>query len=77
MRSINLRLKRKMNEVFSIEPNDLGVNFLTNYFRKIAARLKIMPFIYVIPVTLLTSIFLYFVLGRFLIKLVTVLQYGF
>jgi len=77
MRSINLRLKRKMNEVFSIEPNDLGVNFLTNYFRKIAAHLKIMPFIYVIPVTLLTSIFLYFVLGRFLIKLVTVLQYGF
>ena len=77
MRSMNLRLKRKMNEVFSIEPNDLGAGFLTIYFRKITAYLKIMPFIYIIPLTLFISIFLYFILGRFLIKLVTVLQYGF
>jgi len=77
MRSMNLRLKRKMNEVFSIEPNDFGVNFLTNYFRKITSYLKIMPFVYVIPVTFLVLISLYFLLGRILIRLVTVLQYGF
>lgn len=77
MRSMNLRFKRKMNEVFSIEPNELGVNFLTSYFRKITAYLKVTPFVYVVPLTFLTSIFLYFLLGRFLVKLVTVLQYGF
>jgi len=77
MRSMNLRMKQKLNEVFSVEPNDLGVGFMTNYFRKITAYLKIMPFVYIIPVTFLASIFLYFVLGRFLIKLVTILQYGF
>ncbi|EKE14256.1 MAG: hypothetical protein ACD_12C00603G0001 [uncultured bacterium] len=77
MRSVNLRLKRKMNEVFSIEPNELGVNFLTSYFKKLTAYLKVTPFVYIIPLTFIISIFLYFVLGRFLIKLVTVLQYGF
>ncbi|VVA44056.1 conserved hypothetical protein [Candidatus Roizmanbacteria bacterium] len=77
MKNINFRMKQKMNEVFSVEPNELGVSFLTNYFKKITAYLKIMPFVYIIPVTFLISIFLYFILGRFLIKLVTVLQYGF
>ena len=77
MKTINLRLKQKMDEVFSIEPNELGAGFLTNYFRKITAYLKIMPFMYIIPITFLVSIFLYFIFGRFLIKLVTVLQYGF
>lgn len=77
MKTINLRLKQKMDEVFSIEQNELGVGFLTNYFRKITAYLKIMPLIYIIPLTFLVSVALYFMLGRFLIKLVTVLQYGF
>lgn len=70
-------MKQKMNEVFSIEPSELGVSFLTGYFKKLTAYLKIAPFIYIIPLTFIISIFLYFVLGRFLIKLVTVLQYGF
>lgn len=32
MKTINLRLKQKMNEVFSIEPNDLGAGFFDNLF---------------------------------------------
>jgi len=77
MKDINFRMRQKMNEVFSIEPNDLGASYLTTFFKKITSYLKTMPFIYVIPVTFLISIFMYFVFGRFLIKLVTVLQYGF
>jgi hypothetical protein len=77
MKNINFRMKQKMNEVFSIESNDLGFNFLTNYFKKFTAYLKVAPFIYIIPITFLVSISLYFILGRFLVKLVTVLQYGF
>lgn len=74
---MNLRMKQKLNEVFSIEPNNLGVNYLTHYFKKITVYFKIAPFVYIIPITFLVSISLYFLLGRFLIKLVTVLQYGF
>ena len=77
MKTINLRLKQKMDEVFSIEPNELGTGYLTTFFKKITSYLKTMPFIYVIPLTFLITVFMYFVLGKFLIKLVTVLQYGF
>jgi len=77
MKNINFRMKQKMNEVFLVEPNELGIGFLTIYFKKITAYLKIMPFIYIIPLTLFVSISLYFILGRFLVNLVTFLQYGF
>lgn len=77
MKDINFRMKQKMNEVFLVEPNELGINYLTIYFKKITAYLKTMPFVYIIPLALFVSIFSYFILGRFLIKLVTVLQYGF
>lgn len=74
---MSLRMKQKLNEVFFVEPNDLGTGIMTNYFRKFSAYLKVVPFIYIIPISLFISFFLYFVFGRFLIKLVTILQYGF
>jgi len=77
MKKINFRMKQKLNEVFSIEPNDLGVDFLTFYFRKITAYFKVIPFVYIIPLTFLISLFLYLLLGKLLIRLVTILQYGF
>lgn len=77
MKNINYRMKQKMNEVFSIEPNNLGINLLTNYFRRIAFYLKNAPFIVIIPLMIILSIFLYFILGRQLIRLVTILQYGY
>lgn len=77
MREMNFRLKKKLNEVFFIEPNDLGVNFLTYYFKKITAYFKVIPFVYIIPFTFLISLFLYFLLGKLLIRLVNILQYGF
>jgi len=77
MTEINLRLKKKLNEVFSIEPNDLGFNSLTFYFKKITAYFKVIPFVYVIPFTFLISLVLYLLLGKLLVRLVTILQYGF
>lgn len=77
MREMNFRMKQKLNEVFSIEPNDLEVDFLTYYFRKITAYLKTMPFVYVIPLAFLISLILYFLLGKLLIRFVTILQYGY
>ena len=77
MKKINIRLKKKLDEVFFVEPNDLGIDFLTYYFRKTTAYLKIVPFIYIIPFTFLISTLLYFILGKLLVRLVTMLQYGF
>ncbi len=77
MNKMNLRLKRKLNEVFSVEPNDLGNDFITHYFKRITAYFKVIPFVYIIPLTFLISLFLYFLFGRLLVKLVTILQYGY
>ena len=77
MNSINFRMKQKMNEVFSVEPNDLGINILTNYFRKITSYFKTAPFILVIPLAILISLFLYIIFGGLLVRLVTILQYGY
>jgi len=77
MKTINIRLKKKLNEVFFIESNDLGNDYLTIYFKKITAYFKVIPFAYVIPFAFLISIIMYFLLGRLLIRLVTILQYGY
>ena len=54
--------------------NELGVSFLTNYFKNYSI-FKNNAVVYIIR--LLFNINFVFYLGRFLIKLVTVLQYGF
>ena len=77
MTTIPLRLKKKLAETYSVEPNDLGLNFLTFYFKKLSVYLKTIPFVYIIPLTLIISVVLYFVLGKLLIRLVNILQYGF
>lgn len=77
MTLINLRLKKKLDEVFCIETNNLRIDWLTFYFKKITAYLKIIPFVYVIPFAFLISLILYLFLGKLFIRLVTILQYGF
>ncbi len=77
MKNIHYRLKHKLNEVFLIEPVDLGPNFLTLLYKKITNPLKYWPFVYIIPLSLLISLSLYLIFGPLLLKLVTLLQYGF
>lgn len=77
MTEINLRMKQKLNEVFSVEPSDLGINFLTFYFKKITSHLKTAPFIFVIPSAVIIALILYFLFGRLLVGLATILQYGY
>lgn len=77
MKEINYRMKQKLNEVFSVEPNDLGIDFLTIYFKKLTFYLKTAPFIFVIPSTIIIALILYFLFGRLLVGLVTILQYGY
>jgi len=77
MKNINFRMRQKMNEVFSVEPNDLGVSFMTDFFKKITIYLKTAPFVFVVPLTILISLFLYIIFGGLLVRLVTILQYGY
>lgn len=71
------KLKKQMNEIFLLEPNNLGFWPLTSLFKKTTKPLKTMPFIIIIPLTFIIALIMYLIFGNLLIKLVSLLQYGF
>lgn len=78
MKRFHFRIKKKINEVFLIEPNNLGFDFLTIYFKKITHYLKTVPFIFIIPLTGILTLLLYLIFGeKILVNLVTILQNGY
>lgn len=77
MKTINWRLKKKLNEVFFIEPNDLGWEVMTNIYKILTVHFKTAPFIIVVPLSLVISFFLYLIFGHLVVRLVSLLQYGF
>jgi len=77
MRTINLQLKKKLNEIYVIEPNDLGAQFLNNIYKRINIYFKTAPFIVIVPLSFIIAITVYFIFGYLLIKIVSLLQYGF
>lgn len=70
-------LKRRYNETFSLEPNTLHSERLTRLFKAVSVFLKVFPFRIVVPIAILAAIVLYVILGPYLIRLVSLLQYGF
>jgi len=72
-----ITFRKKLNEVFYLEPNNLGMGFLTNFYKKIVARFKVAPFIIIIPFSFIFAALAYFLLGYLLVGLASLLQYGF
>lgn len=77
MKTVGYRLENKLNEVFLVSPNDLGWKNLTNIYKWLTQYLKQLPFLIIVPLSFLLAIIAYFVLGKLLVRLVTILQYGF
>lgn len=77
MKTISLKLKQKLNEVYLIEPNDVGISYLTFWYKRTTRYLKNLPFIIIIPLSFIFALFAYLILGQLLVRLVTLLQYGF
>ena len=69
--------KKKLDEVFFLEPNQIGPNLLNTLFKDFSANFKKMPFLIIIPFSLLLSLISYFLFNSLIIKLVSLLQYGF
>lgn len=74
MKALSLNWNRKLKEVFYPAPNDLGLTILTKIYKKIVFRLKFAPFLYIIPLTFLLGLMLYFIFGYLIIKIVSFLQ---
>lgn len=70
-------LRDKMEEVYLVEPNDLGFARATYLYRKINVYFKQMPFLFIIPLSFVVAILLSIFFGPFIIRLTTLLQYGF
>lgn len=68
-------LKKRMVTVSGLPPQEVGP--LTIYWRKTAPLVKIMPLKLLMLVGLFSGIFLWLLLGARLVRLVSVLQYGF
>lgn len=77
MKTVPCRLKHKLDEVYFVEPNDLGNHYLTTVYKVTTSFLKQMPFIFVIPLSVLLSVMLYVLVGGLVVRLATILQYGF
>ncbi len=77
MSTVSIKFRKKLSEVFIVEPNNLGFWPLTSIFKKTTKPLKTMPFIIIIPLAFFVAVLMYFTFGYLLIRLVSLLQYGF
>lgn len=75
--AIYTHLKKRYNEIYSIEPQAFRNTHLQRIFDFYARHLKTFPFRIFIPLSAIISIGTLLVLGVLLARLVTLLQYGF
>lgn len=70
-------IKNRYHETFIVEPSDLGHPLLTKIYKTITGTLKIMPFMYIIPVSIIVSLLLSFMFGFSIVRIASLLQNGF
>lgn len=71
------KLRKRAHEATVVEPNDLGIPFLTVVYRSINGYFKHIPFVFVIPLALVFALLILFIFGVVGVRLVSLLQYGF
>lgn len=75
--NIPRRVSKQYQEIYALQPNQLG-NEHVDVFYKITTRfLKKAPFIVIIPIVIITVVLVYVLVGPLLVKLASLLQYGF
>lgn len=69
-------LKHKYHESFIVDPSDLGNPTLTKIYKGVSGRLKIMPFLYLVPISVMVIVGISLVFGLSVVKIATLLQNG-
>lgn len=77
MRLTNYRLEKKFNEIFLVEPNNLGNQWLNNLYKEIVSYLKTLPLLIIFPICFLIALSLFLVFKKLIVDLVSLLQNGF
>ena len=70
-------LKNHLKEINVVEPNDLGNPILTRLYRQINGIFKTVPFVFVVPFSILGATGLVYLFGYLAVRFVSLLQYGF
>jgi hypothetical protein len=71
------RLREKLREVYSVEPTDLRFGPLNTLYKRATRRLKTMPFVAIVPLAFVLAALMYILFGHLIVKLASLLQYGF
>lgn len=69
-------LKHKYHESFIVDPSDLGNPTLTKIYKRVSGRLKIMPFLYLVPISVMVIVGISLVFRLSVVKIATLLQNG-
>lgn len=77
MKKAEVKFFKKMDEVFFLEPNNLGSQTLTNFYHSMTSLLKRMPFMVILPLALLVALLFFLNFREMVVRIVTLLQYGF
>lgn len=70
-------LRNRYKEAFIVAPNDLGNPLLTRLYKNSTRFLKVMPFMYIVPLSICIAVALYVIFGLSVIRLASLLQNGF
>lgn len=70
-------LKQKYHEAFIVEPSNLGNPHLTRLYKQVSSTLKVMPFVYLVPLSFFIALIVTLIFGFPLVKLTTILQHAF
>ncbi|MEI6532367.1 MAG: hypothetical protein WCO06_00860 [Candidatus Roizmanbacteria bacterium] len=77
MDTFEIKLKKKLENVYELKPHSFGVPLLDVIYKRSTGSLKKNPFILFIPVSIFCGILMYSVFGSLIVSLVSRLQYGF
>lgn len=75
--SIPDRLLKQFEQISSLPPNDLHNRSLTSWYKLVTRPLKSIPLLFIIPLSVVASSLLYFIVGPLVIYLASFLQHGF
>jgi hypothetical protein len=71
------KLRKKYAEIYMVEPNSFGHEWIDYVYKKTTLPLKAMPFFVILPLAAFFSAICYLVLGPISIVMVSLLQYSF
>lgn len=71
------RVSKQYQEIYEVQPNQLGNNRIDLFYKITTRFFKKAPFIVIVPVVTLVVVLIYISIGPLLVKLASLLQYGF